>query len=111
METFQNIVLTYGPNEYVPMFVATGHNLKTENLYKCSSTVAFDNSNNYTVQKKCDKFDILLTFSENQFSHGFLYVNNNTNKVLDYRCFQSLQIENYCYGNIGVIKLEKNPFE
>jgi hypothetical protein len=111
MENFQHIVLTYSSDEYLPNFVANGHNLKKENIYKCSSMIVLDNSNNHTIQKKCDKFNALLMFSKTGFSHGFLYVNNNTNKVLNYRCFQYLLIEDCCYGNIGVVKLEKNPFE
>jgi hypothetical protein len=110
MENLQNVVLTYSSDEYVPMFLAIGHNLKKKNLYRCSSELVFDKSNNYTIKKTCDEFNALLTFSETRFVHGILCANNNDTKVLDYRCFESLQIEDYCYGNIGVVKLEKNPF-
>jgi hypothetical protein len=111
-----HIVLTWEKDEYVPIFMATGHNLKEANRFFCDTQVALlNNPNFFMIHKKVNKddkkMDIFLTHGENDvLIRGFLYYNNKEYKVLEHRSYDSLQIEQWCYGNISVIRLEENIF-
>ena len=111
MEAYQqNVVLTFDPDEYIPVICAVGHNLKEKNLYKCTSTLLLNSTDYRIVHKKCEKFDVFLTYFKNNLIRGFLYTDFGEFNVLMISTFASLQIENFCYDNIAVIKLTDNPF-
>ena len=108
--TAQRVVLVFEKDEYMPIVLAIGHNLKEKNIYICESNVILHTENNYIIHKKCDKFDIFLTYCKENLLRGFLYTKNSETEVLIASTFLSLQIEQFCYDNICVIKLSGDPF-
>jgi len=108
--TAQRVVLFFEKDEYMPIVLAIGHNLKEKNIYKCESNVILRNQDNIIIHKKCEEFDIFLTYCKDNLLRGFLYTKNGEKEVLGASTFSSLQIEQFCYDNICVVKLSKDPF-
>ena len=46
----------------------------------------------------------------NIFLRGFLYMDNKEYDIIDYNCYNSLQVERWCYDNIDCIRLGNNIF-
>jgi hypothetical protein len=109
----QRLVISYDKDEFLPILVNVGHNLKPENLYISDVELLLDMQDYYIIHKKVvnneKSFYIFLTHSEN-FIRGFLYYNNKEFIVNDHRTYSSLQIGDYSYDNISIVRLEENPF-
>lgn len=111
----QRIVLSFDADEFLPILVSIGHNLKEKNLYMSDAEIILNNSNHYILHKKImkeeKKADLFLTHTRgNNFIRGYLYYDNKEIPILDHRTYVSLQIENYAYDNISVVRLEQDPF-
>lgn len=110
----QRVVLSFDQDEYLPIFISLGHNLKDTNIYISDAAVLLNMPNYYIIQKKFtlnDRLvDMYLTHSENAFIRGFFYYNNKEFNVQDHKTYQSLQIEDFAYDNISVVRLLENPF-
>ena len=90
------IVLSYEDNEYLPIFTSIGHNLKEKNTFLYEPKKIIDNGI-YSIILNNLKYDennknvkmhhICLTFSQNNFIRGFLYLDNilflNIKNMLD----------------------------
>jgi hypothetical protein len=111
MDSLQTIILSFDADEYMPLFLAIGHNLKEKNIYKCTTTMPLSSHNIYVIHKKCDVLDLFLTYNNSTLLRGFVYTKNGEIPVLDCRSFESLQIGEFCYGNVCVVKLPVNPFD
>jgi hypothetical protein len=120
------LVFSYGDDEYIPTFLGYGHGLKSENLVKCSSKLSCKSDNFYVLQKKMDiknkHIEMYLTFSlvtpEDEeeksyynFTRGVIYIDRKSYNIKNYTVYNSLQVENWCYDYIAVVKLESNIFE
>lgn len=110
----QRVVLSFDEDEYLPEFVSIGHNLKDENIYISDVEVLLNMPNYYIIQKKItlnDKLvEIYLTHSKNTFIRGFLYYNDKEFEVKDHKTYRSLQVGEFAYDNISVLRLSENPF-
>jgi hypothetical protein len=115
----KRIVLSYGEDEYLPIFVDIGHNLKSENVFQSNSTMVVNMPSHYVLHYNVDdtskKFDILVTHHierENKeiLLRGFLYYNNKEFVVVDHRTYATLQVGKWCYDNVCVFKISENPF-
>ena len=56
------------------------------------------------------RVDLFLTHVEDKFVRGFLYYDNKEIPILDHRTYYSLQIEEFAYDNIAVVRLREDPF-
>ena len=113
------LVFSFDENEIVPCFIGFGHNLKEEYLCRCKTISKTANENIVTYKKnaicKDKNIDMYLTFQWKkpflELLHGKVVVDNDAEyKVYDYKSYNSLQIEQYCYDSISVIKLKNNFF-
>jgi hypothetical protein len=114
------LVLSYEKDEYMPILLGLTHNLKCKNIFNCKSKIESNDGYIMVVKKTgiiegyevniCIKYNL---FDENPaFVSGTLTTNNNKEFPINASwAYQSLQIENWCYDNIQVIRLDKNPFE
>jgi hypothetical protein len=115
-------------NEYVPQILGWGHGLKQENLVRCTSMIEVNNDSYYVVKKNTEfknkKIEITLTFNkcesdtkeghkagEYYLSQGTLYSDGKSFNVLQYCGYYSLQIGEFCYDNIYVIRLSRDFLE
>jgi len=115
----QRLLFSYAENEYLPIFTSIGHNLKEENV--CNSTIDTILQNGlYKIihlktnhKNKEIELNITMIRDDNYyyFKHGFLYVDNKEIPVTDYKCYQSLQIEKYCYDNLNAVRIPNNIFD
>jgi hypothetical protein len=122
------LVFSYDPDEIIPIFLGYGHGLKHENLVKCTSTISCKTDTFFVVKKtmefKNKNIEIYLTFSlvspkdgeEREekpyygFTRGVLYIDKKSYNIKFYGQYNSLQVGEWCYDNIGVVKLESNIF-
>jgi hypothetical protein len=134
------LVFSYDPDEIIPTFLGYGHGLKHENLAKCTSTISCKSDTFFVVKKlmefKNKNIEMYLTFSlvnpkdeeekeekeekEKEanvertpsygFTRGVLYVDKKSYNIKFYGQYNSLQIGEWCYDNIGVVRLESNIF-
>jgi len=128
------LVFSYDSDEIIPTFLGFGHGLKNENLVTCTSTVSCNTGTFFVVKKlmefKNKKIEMYLTFSlvnpkdeeekEKEanvertpsygFTRGVLYVDKKNYNIKFYGQYNSLQIGEWCYDNIGVVRLESNIF-
>ena len=104
------IVFCYNENEYMPFLLGYGHNLKEKNLFICNSSIVSESEDDLIVKKTFIKenmnMSITLLYKNNRFHTGTITYNNEEYKIKDINMYHSLQIESYCYDNIGVIKLD-----
>lgn len=114
----RRIVFSYAENEYLPIFTSVGHNFKEENLCDCTIDIIIHNESYKIIHIKTNhknkeiELNITLKADDNYyyFTRGFLYVDNREISITDYKCYESLQIEKYCYDKITVVKLPNNIF-
>ena len=107
------IVFCYDKNEYVPVLCGFGHGLKLKNLVICESESIKHNSNKIINKKGSfnnEEFIIIINFKLNSdnyyvFENGTIKINKKEFNIKKYVQFSSLQIENWCYDNIGVLEL------
>lgn len=97
------------------------HNINPDHIFKCSTTILFDNSSYKIIQKRLlsydennvdSNIDIILTYSvtNKTTSNMYLYSKNKQYEILDMQMFRSLQIDLYTYDNIVVVKTARNIF-
>lgn len=108
----ERIVFSFGEDEYLPIITATGHGLKEKNVFICNSELLVNIKNYYVTHKKIieKEMHIFLTYGNKNLIRGFLYFNGKECEIIDHRKYESLQIGEFCYGNINVIRLSENPF-
>jgi len=122
------LVFSYDPDEIIPTFLGYGHGLKCDNLVKCTSKISCKTDTFFVVKKNMDiknkHIEIYLTYSlvsskegeENDenpqygFSRGVLYIDKKSYNIKFYGQYNSLQLGEWCYDNIGVVKLDSNIF-
>jgi hypothetical protein len=119
------LVFSYDPEEIMPTFLGFGHGLKSENLAKCTSKISCKTDTFFVVKKNMDiknkHIEMYLTYSlvaseeeggkeEYGFTRGILYIDKKSYNIKNYAAYNSLQIDKWCYDNIGVVKLESNIF-
>jgi hypothetical protein len=112
------MVLCYGKNEHIPILLGHSHGLKQCNLafYDCST---IDKSDEYLTLKRTaiinnKHISIIFTLSyltgKEEFLGGHIYVNEKEYPISIIFTYESLQIENACYGNISVVKINDESF-
>jgi hypothetical protein len=104
----RRIVLSYGSDEYLPIFTSIGHNLKEKNVFLCEFEKIVIEGDYQVIRIKPTeekKINIIVTHSSTGFIRGFLYVDEKEYPVLDCKVYSSMQIENMCYDNIVGIRL------
>jgi len=115
------VVFSFDKDEILPTFLGWGHGLKEENM--CLWETIYCEKKQDGKIKECIKkalyknihIDIFLTFVVNDkcetFEKGIIKFANKEYNIIDCRSYYSLQIENWCYDGISVIKLPYNIFE
>jgi hypothetical protein len=113
------IVFCYN-NENFPILFGFGHGLKLKNTFSCESNL-LKTDNNEKILNKEGIFNTkhifieikLILNSDNfyEFKDGYIKIDNKKYTIKKYVVFSSLQIENYCFDNIGVLQLETNIFD
>jgi hypothetical protein len=115
----QRVVFSYCESEYLPIFCDIGNNLKEENVYMAEVIEEKIDEQTITIRIKVRvKNKNVEIFSKQlrdgnffMFSEGFLEIDNRKIPVNDYRKYESLQIEKWCYDNIHGIRLNCNLFD
>jgi len=109
----QRVVLSFDEDEFLPVLVSIGHNLKPENMYSSVGNLIINMKDYYVIHRRVTKgesvMDMVLTHSENGFIRGFLYYDNKEFIISDHRTYATLQIGEFCYDNICVVRLSENP--
>lgn len=104
------LVFSYEKDEHMPFLLGWSHGLKEKNLFMCSSSIVSETEDDLIIKKKIteENVDIIMTmlYRNNRFHSGKIIYNNEEYKITDINMYYSLQIESYCYDNIGVIKLD-----
>lgn len=117
METHP-IVFSYEKDEHIPVLLGYGHNLKNENLCYCNSEVVSRNDSGFSVKKTATLFnkevEVVIDFESingrERVKSGSVNVDNIAYEIDFYGYYNSLQIGEWCYDRIGVVKLSMNPF-
>lgn len=112
------LVFSYGDDEHVPVYTCFGSKLKTKNVCKSISNVVDKAESVWVVEKKTvfNEKEIVIRLRYNiendyyDFLDGTLTVNEREHPVLLCRSFYSLQIEEWCYDNIDVVRVPNNIF-
>lgn len=117
----RRIVFSFDKDEIMPTFLGWGHGLKEENMcffeiISCVKTK--DGTRKEYTEKALYKnktVEMFLTFVlKNEhyiLEKGFVKVDNKGCNVVDCRSYYSLQVGQFCYDNITVIKLPYNVFD
>jgi hypothetical protein len=111
----QRVVLSWGNDEHLPVLLDIGHNLKEENLYDCESNMLMSSQDYFMIHRTFlynnMQVNMFLTHYKDRLIHGFFYYNNKEFKVIDHRTYRTLQIGEFCYDNINIVRLSQNPFD
>jgi hypothetical protein len=117
----RRIVFSFDNDEIMPTFLGWGHGLKEENmcffeLISCVKTQ--DGTRKECLERALYKnkiVDMFLSFVlKNEYyilEKGVVKVDDKEYNIIDCRSYYSLQIGQYCYDNISVIKLPCNIFD
>jgi hypothetical protein len=115
------VVFSFDNNEIMPSVLGWGHGLKEENICWWETISCEKNENCIECNKRAnfkDKIvDIFFKIKyENpddyfgKLDNGIVKLDGKECNILDYKCYRSLQIGQWCYDNISVIKLPYNIF-
>lgn len=113
-----HIVFSYGDDEHMPVLLSFSHNLKPQNVALCDSSLVYHGPVYFILKKTTSLFDmditLLLTFSyfnnKESFMRGFAYIHDKEYPISICNNYSSLQIGEYAYDNILLIRLESNIF-
>jgi hypothetical protein len=116
MPLTKKLVFSYEEDEYLPLLISIGHNLKKKNI--CDGNIQIILNNNFyeiinikTLHNN-KSIEMNLTFSIKNnnyyFTRGFLYVDEKEIFIHDFKSYLSLQIEDICHDNISVIRIPEN---
>jgi len=112
------LVFSYGKDEHVPIFSCVGSNLKTRNVCKCETQLV-DNTDPLMIVSKKTTMDgkeinmkIIYNYTDDcaRFKEGTLSIDGKEYPISMCATFSSLQIEEWCYDNIDVVRLPDNIF-
>jgi hypothetical protein len=115
------LVFSFDKDEIMPTFLGWGHGLKEENM--CFwETISCEKTEDSTIKEYTKKalykdaeVYIFLKFIEKNgydtLEKGVAKVGDKECVIIDLRSYYSLQIGQYCYDNISVIKLPYNIFD
>jgi hypothetical protein len=124
------LVFSYCSNESIPIILSYGHELKPGNIVKCTSKLSCKTDTFFVIKKtmtfKNNNIEIYLTFSLRSpkdgdgdgdekrpyydFRRGVIYIDKKSYNIKYYAQYNSLQVGECCYDNIGLVKLEHNIF-
>ena len=76
-----------------------------EEVQICESEIIFQCENYYISKKTLDSSTLILTFNQNGFLRGHVYAGGKEFAIESYIKYSSLQIKNWAYDNIAVIKI------
>jgi hypothetical protein len=106
------ILFSYGDDEYLPVIIGYGHNLKEENMCE-GEFIKIENSAEKTKYKinthyKGKELNIFLTYSMKELTDCHIILDDAKIPVKDYRVYRSLQIGNFCCDNVHVFRLNNS---
>jgi len=117
----RRIIFSFDKDEIMPTFLGWGHGLKEENMcfFEMISCVKTQDGTRKEYTEKAlyknKTVDMFLTFIlKNEhyiLEKGVIKVDDKECNIIDCRSYYSLQIGQYCYDNISVIKLPCNIFD
>jgi hypothetical protein len=116
MTLTKKLVFSYEEDEYLPLLLSIGHNLKKKNICDGNIQIIFNNNFFEIINIKTfhnnKSIEMNLTFSIKNnnyyFTRGFLYVDKKEIQVNDFKSYSSLQIEDICHDNISIIRIPEN---
>jgi len=124
MTSKHRIVFSYGDDDHFPVMLGWGHNLKEKNMCMCDSSITEQTDETIVVKKTMNIHDmdieILIKYAvsfndagekESKYSSAKLVAGNKEYNIPLYGSYLSLQIEQYCYDNIAVVRLPCNIFD
>jgi len=99
----------------LPVILGFNTLIKDEHVFLCKWEQTFSNNSHSIIHRKINPdVDIFITYSTSSpygYVRGYVYKNGKEYEILDTRRYTSLQIEDHCYDNISVIKLEEDIFK
>jgi hypothetical protein len=112
------IVFSYEKDEHIPVLLGYGHNLKNENLCYCKQEIVSQSDFGFTVKKSANIFnkdvEVVIEYDivdgNERYRSGAVCIDNIAYEIDFYGYYNSLQIGEWCYDRIGVVKLSANPF-
>lgn len=123
MTSKHRIVFSYGDDDHFPVMLGWGHNLKEKNMCFCDSSITEQNDETIVVKKTMNIHDtdieLLINYEfyfndagekKSKYSSAKLMVDDKIYNIPLYGSYYSLQIEEYCYDNIDVVRLPCNIF-
>uniref|UniRef100_A0A6C0F686 Uncharacterized protein n=1 Tax=viral metagenome TaxID=1070528 RepID=A0A6C0F686_9ZZZZ len=106
------LLLSYGNDEYLPVLLGYGHNLKEENICEGELTELekYDLTTKYKIQSvyKSKELNIFLTYSKKELIDCHIMLDDVKIPIIDYRRYCSLQIGKFCYDDIHVFRLNNS---
>lgn len=115
------LVFSFDKDEIIPTFLGWGHGLKEENMcfwetISCEKTAdgIIKDYAKKAIYKDVEVHIFLKFIVKNGYDaleKGIVKVGGKECAVIDLRSYYSLQIGQYCYDNISVIKLPYNIFD
>jgi len=123
MTSKHRIVFSYGDDDHFPVLLGWGHNLKEKNMCFCDSSINEQTDEQIVVKKTMNIHDvdieILIKYAfyfddagekKSKYSSAKLIAVDKEYDIPLYGSYYSLQIEQYCYDNIHVVRLPCNVF-
>ena len=111
----ERIAFCFGKESQLPVILGFNTIIKEEHVFLCKWDQTFSNTSHSIVHRKVKPdIDIFNTYASSSlygYVRGYVYKNGKEYEILDTRRYASLQIEDHCYDNISVIRLENNIFE
>jgi len=113
------LVFSYGDDEFMPVLLGYSHNLKEKNLTQCTFRILSEDDQTLVVQRSGKLFEkdveLKVTLEKtgngyDRFCSGLMTMDNKDFVVQNYATYSSLQIGNYCYDRIAVVRLKDGCF-